>query len=55
MEVGGQIEALLLEGVDSVTSSVPVIDFGQYVATIKSRLSLPAVVTCAAVSWELPC
>ena len=55
MEVGGQVEALLLKGFDSVTCFVPVNDFGQDVATIKIRLSKPTVVTSAIVSWELPC
>ena len=55
MEVSGQVEALLPKGVVSVTCSVPVIDFGQDVATINSRFSKPTVVTSADVSWELPC
>ena len=38
MEVGGQVEVLLLKGVDSVTSSVPIVYFGQDVATVESGL-----------------
>ena len=53
MEGGGQVEVLLPEGVDAVAGSVSVIDFGQDVAAIKCRLSEPAIITGAGVSWEL--
>ena len=51
VECGGQV--LLHEGVDAVAVSVSVIDFGQDVAVIKCRLSEPAIITGAGVSWEL--
>ena len=53
MEGGGQVEVLLHEGVDAVAGSVSVIDFGQDVAAIRCRFFEPAIITGAAVSWEL--
>ena len=50
-----QVEVILLKGVDSVTCSVHVVNFGQDVATVKSWLPYPTVGTGAAVSWKLPC
>ena len=50
MEVGGQVEAILLKGVDIVTYSAPVVNFGQDIG-----LPYPTVVTGTAVSCELFC
>jgi hypothetical protein len=52
VKVGGQVEALLLQGIDSVTSSIPAFYF---VATDEGGLFYPAVVTVAAVGWKLLC
>ena len=36
VEGGGQVKVLLFDGVDSVASSVPVLDFGQDIAVLKA-------------------
>ena len=55
MEIGGQVQVLLLQRIDSVTCSIPVVKFGQDVATVEGGLPYPAVVTGAAVGWQLSC
>ena len=55
VEVGGQVEVLLLQKIDSVTCSIPVVYFSQDVATVEGGLPYPAVVTGAAVGWDLSC